>query len=74
MIVSELIKLLQNQDQNRRVVISNPNGGYDSIDHVCEEKLALNVNSNWAYKGAHELVTSKCDFTDYVKVDALKIG
>lgn len=74
MIVSELIKLLQNQDQNRRVVIRNPNGGYDSIDHVCEEKLALNVNSDWSYKGAHEIVVGKWDFTDYVKVDALKIG
>jgi hypothetical protein len=53
--VSELIKLLETLDQDKRVVISGYEGGVDDVDNLNITRILLNANSEWYY-GKHEEV------------------
>jgi hypothetical protein len=63
MTVSELIECLKYQDQNKRVVISGYEGGYDDVTKFVEINLRINVWDNWYY-GKHDIADSSDDPTE----------
>lgn len=51
--VSELITYLQTLDQDRRIVISGYEGGYNDVKKTYDVLLKLNHNTEW-YMGEHD--------------------
>ena len=62
--VKELIELLQQHDQESRVVIPGYEGGFDDIFHVSPSNICLNVYHQWYY-GDHETVKEAVNHRDY---------
>ena len=53
MIISELIEILKKEDQNKRVVLSGYEGGYNDVSRIIEIDLVLNVHKG-PYYGNHD--------------------
>ena len=62
--VKELIELLQQHDQESRVVIPGYEGGYNDISGANSYDICLNVYDQWYY-GDHELITETVNHRDY---------
>lgn len=53
--VKDLLKQLQELDQESMVIISGYEGGYNEVSSADPKQIALNVNTSWYY-GCHEIV------------------
>ena len=54
--IAELIKILETQPPDRRVIVDGYENGYDDVARTAEIEIALNVNPE-AYFGDHEEAT-----------------
>ena len=62
--VKELIKQLQELDQESTVIISGYEGGYNEVSSADPKQIALDVNTSWYY-GCHEIVEDDYDKAQY---------
>ena len=53
--VKDLLKQLQELDQESMVIISGYEGGYNEVSSADPKQIALDVNTSWYY-GCHEIV------------------
>jgi hypothetical protein len=70
MIVSDLIKELEQFSKDQIVVISGYEGGHNEVSKLCRIKIKKNVNKEWYY-GKHEEICRKDEDFD---CEAIRIG
>lgn len=51
--VKQLIKLLEQQNQNLRVIVDGYEDGYNDMSKLLIKEINLNVNKQWYY-GTHD--------------------
>ena len=62
--VKDLIKQLQELDQEAMVVISGYEGGCSEVSSAAQKQIALDVHKSWYY-GSHEIIENDYDKAQY---------
>lgn len=62
--VKDLIKELQELDQESMVIISGYEGGYSEVSSAAQKQIALGVHKSWYY-GSHEIIEDDYHKSEY---------